>query len=412
MQTDRILLRRWEDSDAESLFKYASDPDIGTRAGWPPHQSVEDSLSSIGYLTQDVSNIPIGENDCEVGYWVAKPYWNQGICTEALCLLLNYLINEKHFCDIWADYFTKNPASGRVMQKCGFKDTGKLHQCSNPSGASTGNPAASIFVDEGCLSPEQMLQIAAEHKGFVMETVFCSHSETAACKLTYYSSECEVDFCGHGTIATMYSFVKDDDSFRNTKVLSVETNKKGVISVYNEIDTEDAVYIEAPSPIEHVMNIPIDDIERILTLRKGSIDREGRAIRIIDAGLRTLIVPVTRFEDEVSVYPDVTSLKTFCEGNDIDIILIYSFQVADTSNFAHTRVFAPRFGYLEDPATGSGNSAFANYLLSEKMWDGTPITIEQGGNDRIFNAVKLKTFNGKVLFGGKATTKIQGRYFV
>lgn len=280
------------------------------------------------------------------------------------------------------------------------------------SGASTGNPAASIFVDEDCLSPEQMLQIAAEHKGFVMETVFCSPSEMAACKLTYYSSECEVDFCGHGTIATMYSFVNDNDSNRQTKVLSVETNKKGVISVYNEIDTEDAVYIEAPSPVEHAMNIPIDDIERILTLRKGSIDREGRAIRIIDAGLRTLIVPVARFEDEVSVYPDLSSLKAFCEANDIDIILIYSLQVADASNFAHTRVFAPRFGYLEDPATGSGNSAFANYLLSEKMWDGTPITIEQGGNDRVFNAVKLKTLNGKVLFGGRATTKIIGSYFV
>ena len=280
------------------------------------------------------------------------------------------------------------------------------------SGASTGNPAATIFVDEGSLSPEQMLQIAAEHKGFVMETVFCSPSEMAACKLTYYSSECEVDFCGHGTIATMYSFVNDNDSYRQTKVLSVETNKKGVISVYNEIDTEDAVYIEAPSPVEHAMNIPIDDIERILTLRKGSIDREGRAIRIIDAGLRTLIVPVARFEDEVSVYPDLSSLKAFCEANDIDIILIYSLQVADASNFAHTRVFAPRFGHLEDPATGSGNSAFANYLLSEKMWDGTPITIEQGGNDRVFNAVKLKTLNGKVLFGGRATTKIIGSYFV
>ena len=287
------------------------------------------------------------------------------------------------------------------------------------SGASTGNPAATIFVDEGCLSPEQMLQIAAEHKGFVMETVFCSPSATAACKLTYYSSECEVDFCGHGTIATMYSFVKDDDSYRHTKVLSVETNKKGVISVYNEIDTEDAVYIEAPSPIEHSMNIPVDDIERSLTLPKGSsLPREEgggrgrRPIRIIDAGLRTLIVPVTRFEDEVSVYPDVSSLKAFCEGNDIDIILLYSLQVADASNFAHTRVFAPKFGYLEDPATGSGNSAFANYLLSENMWDGSPITIEQGGNDRIFNAVKLKTFNGKVLFGGRATTKIKGSYFV
>ena len=280
------------------------------------------------------------------------------------------------------------------------------------SGASTGNPAATIIIDEGSLAPEQMLQIAAEHKGFVMESVFCSPSETAACKLTYYSSECEVDFCGHGTIATMYSLIKDDVSLRNRKVLSVETNKKGVISVYNEIDTEDAVYIEAPSPIEHEMNIPTEEIERILTLHKGSIDQEGRAIRIIDAGLRTLIVPVSKLEDEVSVFPDLASLKAFCEGNDIDIILIYSLQVADASNFAHTRVFAPRFGYLEDPATGSGNSAFANYLLSEKMWDGTPITIEQGGNDRIFNAVKLKTLNGKVLFGGRATTKIQGFYCV
>ena len=280
------------------------------------------------------------------------------------------------------------------------------------SGASLGNPAAALIADDECLTPEQMQQIAAEHRGFVMETVFWFPSETAACKLTYYSSECEVDFCGHGTIATMYSLIKDDASLRDKKVLSVETNKKGVISVYNEIDTVDAVYIEAPSPIEHPMNIPVDDIERILTLRRGSINREGRAIRIIDAGLRTLIVPVTLFEDEVSVYPDEASLKSFCEENDIDIILIYTLQVDDSSNFAHTRVFAPKFGYLEDPATGSGNSAFANYLLSENMWDGSPITIEQGGNDRIFNAVKLKTLNGKVLFGGRATKKIEGEYLV
>ena len=279
------------------------------------------------------------------------------------------------------------------------------------SGASLGNPAAALITEDECLTPEQMQQIAAEHKGFVMETVFCSPSETAECKLTYYSSECEVDFCGHGTIATMYSIIKDDAALRAKKVLTVETNKKGMVSVYNEIDTEDAVYIEAPSPIEHAMNIPVEVIEGILTLRKGSINRE-RTIRIIDAGLRTLIVPITQFEDEVSVYPDEAALKVFCEENDIDNILIYSLQVADASNFAHTRVFAPKFGYLEDPATGSGNSAFANYLLTENMWDGSPITIEQGGNDRIFNAVKLKTLNGKVLFGGRATKKIEGYYLV
>ena len=89
-----------------------------------------------------------------------------------------------------------------------------------------------------------------------------------------------------------------------------------------------------------------------------------------------------------------------------------SKQTADVSAYAHTRVFAPKFGYLEDPATGSGNSAFANYMLSEGLWDGHPITIEQGGNDRIFNSVKLRCQDGKVLFGGKATKKIEGEYYI
>ena len=40
METERILLRPWQDSDAEALFKYASDPDVGPRARWPPHKLV------------------------------------------------------------------------------------------------------------------------------------------------------------------------------------------------------------------------------------------------------------------------------------------------------------------------------------------------------------------------------------
>ena len=47
METERISLRPWMDSDAETLFKYASDPEVGPRAGWPTHQSVEESLEII-----------------------------------------------------------------------------------------------------------------------------------------------------------------------------------------------------------------------------------------------------------------------------------------------------------------------------------------------------------------------------
>ena len=56
MQTDRILLRPWCESDAETLYKYASDPDVGPRAGWAPHKSVEESLEIIRTVFHDVLN--------------------------------------------------------------------------------------------------------------------------------------------------------------------------------------------------------------------------------------------------------------------------------------------------------------------------------------------------------------------
>ena len=47
IETKRLLFRPWRESDAEELFRLASDPDIGPRAGWPPHKSVEESLEII-----------------------------------------------------------------------------------------------------------------------------------------------------------------------------------------------------------------------------------------------------------------------------------------------------------------------------------------------------------------------------
>ena len=47
LETERLILRRWEESDAECLFQYAKDPDVGPIAGWLPHQSEEESLDVI-----------------------------------------------------------------------------------------------------------------------------------------------------------------------------------------------------------------------------------------------------------------------------------------------------------------------------------------------------------------------------
>ncbi len=56
METNRIILRPWCDSDAEALFKWASDPDVGTRAGWAPHKNVEESLEIIRTVFNDGAN--------------------------------------------------------------------------------------------------------------------------------------------------------------------------------------------------------------------------------------------------------------------------------------------------------------------------------------------------------------------
>ena len=47
IETERLILRPWRENDAEALYKYASNPDIGPPAGWPPHTSVENSRDII-----------------------------------------------------------------------------------------------------------------------------------------------------------------------------------------------------------------------------------------------------------------------------------------------------------------------------------------------------------------------------
>lgn len=155
LETERLILRPWREEDAEALYKYASDSEVGPRAGWPPHQSVAESreiikdmfsgegmwavelkethepIGCVGYLPASASNLPIADDQCEVGYWIARPYWGQGICTEAMRAVVDYCFNNKGFTMLWGDYFPTNPASGKVMEHCGFEDTGRETTCPN-----------------------------------------------------------------------------------------------------------------------------------------------------------------------------------------------------------------------------------------------------------------------------------------
>ncbi|MCD7894532.1 MAG: GNAT family N-acetyltransferase [Erysipelotrichaceae bacterium] len=142
LETDRLILRPWNKNDAEDLYTYAKDPNIGPIAGWLPHKSVDESLNIIEnvfgkecYAVCLKDNKPIGsielklnghtdmtdrDDECELGYWIGKPYWGNGYIPEAVNEIVHYAFENLNMNIIWCGHYDGNTKSQRVKEKCGF----------------------------------------------------------------------------------------------------------------------------------------------------------------------------------------------------------------------------------------------------------------------------------------------------
>lgn len=143
LKTNRLLLRPWQAEDAEILYEYAKDPAVGPPAGWPPHTSVENSreviqnvlsvpetyavclkdgkpVGSIGLKLNGQTDMTDRDDECELGYWIGKPYWGQGLIPEAARELLRYAFEELGMRSVWCGYYEGNEKSRRVQEKLGF----------------------------------------------------------------------------------------------------------------------------------------------------------------------------------------------------------------------------------------------------------------------------------------------------
>ncbi|MFA4825851.1 MAG: PhzF family phenazine biosynthesis protein [Methanoregula sp.] len=295
------------------------------------------------------------------------------------------------------------------MQRYRFKKIDAFVQ-----GRSTGNPAGCVYLPrEDALSAEDMQQIARELAGCVNEVVFL-YPDDGHTALRFFSAEREVAFCGHGTIAAMYYLIKNDPVLSVDPVTRIHVGGQELL-VRNEIATADSVFISAPQPVEEKLSVSQDGIAAALRIAPGDISENDR-IACINAGLSTLIVPIDSLDLLLSIHPDQQYLKEFCLANGIEIILVFSTRTSKAGNSYRTRVFAPIFGYLEDPATGSGNAALGYYLLKEGTWDGRIISIEQGKSRENPNIIRLVSDTSKVqrsvFFGGNAVVRIEGEYLL
>jgi len=146
LETERLLLRPPEARDAAAITRWMSDYDVAKNLSTAPHPYTEDdALFFIGRVSEKAVR---GESNCfvivrkddwqlvgcigvdrkdgryEMGYWLAKPFWNRGYTTEAAGRLLAFAFNELKAGAVWAGWFHDNPASGRVLEKLGFSPDG------------------------------------------------------------------------------------------------------------------------------------------------------------------------------------------------------------------------------------------------------------------------------------------------
>ena len=145
LETERLLLRRWDESDAEDLYRYASDPAIGPIAGWPAHKSVDESrdviknffngreayaiclkedgkaIGAIELKLNGHTDMTDRDDECELGYWIGKPFWGKGMVPEAAKEMLRYAFEDCGMQKVWCGYYDGNNKSKRVQEKCGFK---------------------------------------------------------------------------------------------------------------------------------------------------------------------------------------------------------------------------------------------------------------------------------------------------
>ena len=273
---------------------------------------------------------------------------------------------------------------------------------------SSGNPAGAVYLDSfDAITDAEMQRIARELKGFVSEVGFVAPIAPDAFRLRYFSAEKEVQFCGHATIAIGHDLVRQQPALTR---LQLHTNK-GLLPLESR---EGSVYIQAPEPV--YTECRLDPLETAAALGLPVPALEG-AMALVNAGNQTLCLGLKTLRDVVSAAPDLDRLKAFCHRHGVDVVAVFTEDVADPGNRLRTRVFAAPFGYLEDPATGSGNAALAYFLHQQGRWDGAPFRIEQNADLERPNLVCISSSldaegRFRVSFGGGAILRIEGRYWI
>lgn len=146
LETKRLILRPWEETDLQDLYEYASVDGVGQMAGWEPHKSLDESrmilkmfidgkktlaivlketgkaIGSVGIEDRDDA-LPAEFAELsgrELGYVLSRDYWGRGLMPEAVKAVIDYCFMVLHYDFLSCGHFDWNSQSRRVIEKSGF----------------------------------------------------------------------------------------------------------------------------------------------------------------------------------------------------------------------------------------------------------------------------------------------------
>lgn len=173
IETSRLILRPHVMEDAEAMYRnWASDPEVTKFLTWSAYKSVDTAYEIMDIWTKQYSDNnfyqwaielkelgePIGSisvvnfddrvDMVEIGFCIGKPWWGQGIMTEAFQAVIDFLFGEVGVLRIEAGHDPNNPASGAVQRKCGLKYEGTLRRSIRSNQGITDKVVLAILKEE------------------------------------------------------------------------------------------------------------------------------------------------------------------------------------------------------------------------------------------------------------------------
>ena len=234
----------------------------------------------------------------------------------------------------------------------------------------TGN-VAGVVLDADDLSDEQMQSIAVEFNA--SETVFVlrpTHGE-AAVRFRWFTPGCEVDFCGHATLAGVHALL-EEGRFAHAMdepgtILPIET-RSGTLTVRTErppgSNAPETIWLDMPHCDPKSTHVVLPPLLDLLGLSGEMTDARLPPIRTHDDDV---ILAIKALPALLELQPSMGDLARYCRRERIRGILITTTNVLTAATVVQSRFFAPAAGVDEDPVTGSIHGPLGLHLVNSRI---------------------------------------------